>query len=396
MNAETPAPDQGNTDHDELRRDRLLASVALIGGVGLFMALPFALRAGSEFFLPMTIALVISITLVPALEWLERRRLPSVMASLMCVILFLVIANGALALIVVPATDWFTDLPSKIPQIMKNLDPLINLYSDLQQFIDDTAQLVARGPVAEAQKAAVDSPSSLLDLLASSAPGVAVQMFFVILVVFFFLAGWTRLRESAIKSRGSFDGALATARVIQDVVSATSAYLTTITFINILLGVAVAVALSLMGMESPAMWGGIVALLNFVPYLGPILAAILLALGGLMTFNDLGTAMLPALVQIGFHTIEANFVTPMILGRRLTMNPLLILVSLSFWSWVWGTPGALLAVPLLIIIQTIVAAAGKPDIAGFLFESGTLTTHAYPPARMHKNDVETEKIRNRG
>ena len=384
-------------DDDELRRDRLLASVALIGGIGLFIALPFALRAGSEFFLPMTIALVLSIALVPALEWLERRRLPPVLASLLCVILFLTIANGALALIVVPATDWFASLPSKIPQIMQNLDPMINLYADLQQFIDDTAKLVARGgPVANVQNVAMDSPSSLLDLVASSAPGVAVQMFFVILVIFFFLAGWTRLRENTIRSRGSFDGALATARVIQNVVSATSAYLTTITFINILLGIAVALALSLIGMESPAMWGGIVALLNFVPYLGPILAAILLALGGLMTFNDLGTAMLPAIIQIGFHTVEANFITPMILGRRLTMNPLLILISLSFWSWIWGTAGALLAVPLLIIIQTVIAAAGKPDIAGFLFESGTLTTHAHPPGPARKSEADTEKIRNPG
>ena len=365
-------------DHDELRRDRLLASVALIGGVGLFLAVPFALRAGAEFFLPMTIAIVISIALVPALEWLERRRIPSVLAAFLCVILFLTLANGALALIIVPATDWFVDLPSKIPQIMNNLEPLINLYADLQQFIDDTAKLIASGPVAEMQTVAVDSPTSLLDLVASSAPTVAVQMFFVILVIFFFLSGWTRLRENAINSRGSFTGALATARVIQNVVSATSAYLVTITFINILLGVAVAIALSAIGMETPAMWGGIVALLNFVPYLGPILAAVLLVLGGLMTFNDLGTAMLPALIQIVFHTIEANLITPMILGRRLTMSPLLIRVSLSFWSWIWGTPGALLAVPLLIIIQTVVAAAGKPDIAGFLFESGTLTTHAYP------------------
>src|SRR3546814_10904091 len=83
-------------------------------------------------------------------------------------------------------------------------------------------------------------------------------------------------------------------------------------------------------------------------------------------------ALLPALIQVSFHLVEANAITPLVLGRRLTMNPLLILVSLSFWGWVWGTPGALLAVPLLIILQTVIAAAGKPDIAGFLFEHGTL------------------------
>lgn len=359
---------------DELRRDRLLASVALILGTGLFIALPFALREGAEFFLPLAIAVILSIALVPSLEWFERRRVPSTLSALLCTLLFLLLANGALAVIIVPATDWFAELPSKIPKIMQNLAPVIDLYSNTQKFLDDTTRLVTMGPVAEAQKVATDSPGSLLDLFASAAPELALQMAFVILVIFFFLAGWTKLRENTINSRGSFSGAMATARVIQNVVSATSAYLITISMINCCLGIAVGIVLWILGMPSPAMWGGIVALMNFIPYLGPVLAALLLGLGGLMTFDDLWVAMIPAVVQIGFHLVEANFVTPLILGRRLTINPLLILVSLSYWTWVWGTAGALLAVPMLIIAQTVIAAAGKPDIAGFLFESGTLTS----------------------
>src|SRR3546814_13443825 len=93
-------------------------------------------------------------------------------------------------------------------------------------------------------------------------------------------------------------------------------------------------------------------------YLGPIVAAILLALGGLMTFDAVGFALLPALIFIGVHLVEANLITPLVLGRRLTINPLLILVSLSFWGWVWGTPGALLAVPLLLLLQTILQSPG--------------------------------------
>src|SRR3546814_1132674 len=93
-----------------------------------------------------------------------------------------------------------------------------------------------------------------------------------------------------------------------------------------------------------------------------------------MTFDAVGFALLPALIFIGVHLVEANLITPLVLGRRLTINPLLILVSLSFWGWVWGTPGALLAVPLLLILQTILQSTGTPDLAGFLFERGTLTT----------------------
>lgn len=365
----------GWDDRQEIdqRRDRLLAALALFIGVGLAFALPFVLKAGAEFFLPLTAALVIAIALVPFLEWMEGRGMPSSLAALIALITFLLVANTALVLIVVPATDWFRILPERIPQIQANLAPVIDIYSQLQKFIDETVQMLASGPVAAAQTAAVDAPRSLLQFAATSAPSAIIQMFFAMLVIYFFLSGWTSLRKRTIRGRASFDDSLAIARVIQNVVDATSAYVMTIATINISLGLAVALALYLIGMPSPLMWGGIVALLNFVPYFGPILAATLLALAGLMVFNDVWVALLPAAVQVGFHLVEANAITPLVLGRRLTMNPLLILVSLSFWGWVWGTPGALLAVPLLIIIQTVLAAAGKPDIAGFLFEQGTLT-----------------------
>ncbi|WP_242130442.1 AI-2E family transporter [Sphingobium sp. Sx8-8] len=368
------------------RRDRLLASIALTTGIGLILALPFALQAGAEFFLPLTAALVIAIALVPFLEWMERRRVPSAIAALAAMIAFLLVANTALVLIVVPATDWFRLLPERLPKIQSNLAPLIDFYSQLQRFVDETVQMLATGPVAAAQTAAVDAPRSLLQFAATSAPAAIIQMVFALLIIYFFLAGWTRLRRRTINSRGSFDGAMAVARVIQNVVDATSAYVLTIATINLCLGLSIALALWLIGMPSPLMWGGIVALLNFVPYFGPMLAAVLLALGGLMVFDDVWKALLPAALQIGFHLVEANFATPTILGRRLTMNPLLILVSLTFWGWVWGTPGALLGVPLLIIIQTVVAAAGTPDIAGFLFERGTLTV---PPRKENDESQET-------
>ncbi|WP_336960264.1 AI-2E family transporter [Sphingobium aquiterrae] len=379
---------EDNRQEIDRRRDRLLASLALTGGLGLLIALPFALREGAEFFMPLTAALVIAIALVPFLEWMERRGVPSAVAAAIAVILFLLVANTALVLIVVPATDWFRILPERIPHIQANLAPLIDFYSNLQRFVDETVQMLASGPVAAAQTAAVEAPRSLLQFAATSAPSVIIQMFFALLAIYFFLAGWTKLRKRTISSRGSFDGALAVARVIQNVVDATSAYVLTIATINISLGLSVALAFYLIGMPSPLMWGGIVALLNFIPYFGPILAAVLMALGGLMVFDDVWVALLPAAVQVGFHLVEANAITPTILGRRLTMNPLLILVSLSFWGWVWGTIGALLAVPLLIIIQTVVEAAGKPDIAGFLFEAGTLTMR--PPAP--REDIDERSV----
>lgn len=330
-----------------------------MAGVALFLGTPFALKAGAEFFLPLVAALVIAIALVPALEWMERRGLPSAVAALMCVLAFLLLINGALALIILPASGWFIRLPESLPRIRDNLAPLIDFYASLQRFVDEALQSFATNTAAQAQAVAVETPGSLMDYLTSSAPAAAIQTFFAVLLIFFFLSGWTRLRRQTIRSRGSFDSALHTARIIQNVVDATSAYLTTIVFINAGLGLAVALLLWALGMPSPFMWGGIVSLCNFVPYVGPIIAAALLAMGGLMTFDSVAIALMPAFIQIGLHTVEANIVTPLILGRRLTINPLLILLSLSYWGWVWGAPGAFLAVPLLIIVQTVLSSLNE-------------------------------------
>ena len=368
-----------------VKRDRLLASLTLIAGIGGAIGLPFALRAGAEFFMPVTAALVVAIALVPLLEWFERRGIPSKLAAGLCLVIFLAIALFAIGSIVVPASDWVAQVPSTIPKVRATLEPVLDLYKNLDKFIDRTASQIA---ITQEQTRAVriETPNSVSSLLISSAPHLLIQLFFALLVIFFFLAGWTAMRKKTIVSRGSFEGALTTARVIQQVVDATSTYLGTITLINIGLGALTALVLWWLGMPSPVMWGGIVAVANYIPYLGPIASALLLFLGGLMIYPDIWGAMLPPAAFVSFHLIEANFFTPMVVGHRLTISPLSILISLSFWAWIWGTTGALLAVPLLIIMKTIFSAAGTPDIAGFLFEHGTLT---------HAGEVDEEEVEER-
>jgi predicted PurR-regulated permease PerM len=369
-----------------VKRDRLLASLTLIAGIGVIVALPFALRSGAEFFMPVTAALVVAIALVPLLEWFERRGIPSKASAGLCVLMFLAMALFAIGSIVIPATDWVAQVPSKIPKIRAALEPVIQLYKHLDRWIDKATSQIAIAPAPPAHTVTLEEPHSTVGLLASSAPHLLIQLFFALLVIFFFLAGWTAMRKKAIVTRGSFEGALTTARVIQQVVDATSTYLLTITLINAGLAALTAFVLWWLGMPSPVMWGGIVAVANYIPYLGPIVCALLLFFGGLMTYPDVWGAMLPPAAFIGFHLVEANFFTPMVVGHRLTISPLSILISLSFWAWVWGTTGALLAVPLLIIMKTVFSAAGTPDIAGFLFEHGTLT---------HIGDEDEEEVEER-
>ena len=371
------------------KRDRLLASINLIGGIGLIIAMPFALRSGAEFFLPVTAALVVAIALVPMLEWFERRGVPAKLAAGLCVIIFLAIAIFAIGSIIVPATDWIALVPKRIGKVRDALQPVLDLYKNLDRFIDRTTSQIAISQP-QGRTVRIETPNSVLGLLTSSAPHLLIQLFFALLVIFFFLAGWTTMRKKTIVSRGSFEGALTTARVIQEVVDATSTYLGTITLINIGLGALTAGALWWLGMPSPIMWGGIVAVANYIPYLGPIASAAVLFFGGLMTYPDVWGALAPPAAFISFHLVEANFFTPMVVGHRLTISPLSILVSLSFWSWVWGTTGALLAVPLLIIMKTIFSAAGTPDIAGFLFEHGTLTHVGDPDEKEEDEKREME------
>ena len=371
------------------KRDRLLASLTLIGGVGLIIALPFALRAGAEFFMPVTAALVIAIALVPMLEWFERRGVPSRLSAALCLIIFLAIMIFAIGSIVLPAIDWVARVPERMGRVRETLEPVMDLYKNFERFLE---RIVAQVPIGQSSGRTVrlENPNSMLGLLTTSAPHLLVQLFFALLVIFFFLAGWTAMRKQTIVSRGSFEGALTTARVIQQVVDATSTYLGTITIINVSLGALTALVLWQLGMDSPIMWGGIVAVLNYIPYLGPIVAALLLFLGGLMTFPDAWSALLPPAIFVGLHMVEANFITPLIVGKRLTISPLAILVALSFWAWVWGTTGALLAVPLLIILKTVFSAAGTPDIAGFLFEDGTLTHVGDPDEEEEEERREME------
>jgi len=132
-----------------------------------------------------------------------------------------------------------------------------------------------------------------------------------------------------------------------------SNYLFSVSLINLGLGLVVSGGLYFMGVPNPAMWGVFVAVLNFVPYFGPVAGVIVLTAVGLLTFDTLWKGLLPPAWYLLLHLLEANLVTPVLLGRRFTLNPVVIFVSLIFWTWLWGVPGALLSVPILVSIKAI-------------------------------------------
>src|SRR5438046_6443608 len=173
-----------------VKRDRLLASLTLIAGIGVLVGLPFALRAGAEFFMPVTAALVVAIALVPLLEWFERRRVPSRLSAGLCVIIFLAIALFAIGSIVIPASDWVAQVPSKIPKVRAALEPVFDLYKNLDRFIGRVAAQIQLTQTQHARTVQIEEPNSVMGLLATSAPHLLIQLSFALLVILFFLAGW--------------------------------------------------------------------------------------------------------------------------------------------------------------------------------------------------------------
>ncbi len=132
-----------------------------------------------------------------------------------------------------------------------------------------------------------------------------------------------------------------------------SHYLFSVSLINLGLGLIATVGFYFMGVPNAAMWGMVVAILNYVPYFGPIVGVTFLATVGLLFFDSLWQGLLPPCWYLLLHLLEANLVTPILLGRRFTLNPVMIFISLIFWTWLWGVPGALLSVPILVSIKVV-------------------------------------------
>jgi predicted PurR-regulated permease PerM len=175
------------------------------------------------------------------------------------------------------------------------------------------------------------------------------------------------MRRHLLLDRTSVGSSLKAARLLREIQDRVGTYILTVAMINVGVGAITALGAWLLGWNAPIMWGGIAALLNFVPYIGPLSMIGVLALVGLSTASSIGPALIAPAAYLCLHAIESNVVTPSILGRRFTVNPVLILFSFSYFTWVWGVLGALLSVPILITLTATFEHLGKPNLIGFVF-----------------------------
>jgi len=342
---------------------RLQSTLVVMIGIGLFLALPFVLSIGSMVFLPLVTALLLTILLSPLADRLARFGLPNVLASLGALIVFLGILLLSLALILQPALALFDELPTIAATVGDRFADLRDQFAWLAMANEELTKLMGDTGAREV----VLATPSLLEEIAYSTPSFVLEVLIMFLMAFFMIEARVRMRRHLLFDRASFGSSVKAARVMREVQDRVTAYISTVGLINAGVGVVVAIGAWALGVDAPIMWGGLAAILNFIPYVGPIAMIALLGLFGLGTAETVWLGMIPVTAYIILHTIEANVVTPSILGARFTMSPVMILISLSYFTWIWGVPGTLLSVPILLTLTALFDHIGRPNLIGFVF-----------------------------
>ncbi len=342
---------------------RLISALVVLLGTGLFLALPFVLSIGSVVFLPLVTAIVLTIILSPLADRLALLGLPNFLASFVALITFVVIVALALAAVLRPAVSLFDTMPAMIARIGQHFEALQGSLVWVSRLNEQIAGIVGSEP---GQQVVLAGPS-MLEELALATPSVVLEVLLTFLMAFFMIESRVRLRRRLLLDRQHFGASLKAARVMRDVQDRVAAYILTVGLINLCVGVIVAFGAWVLGMDAPVMWGGLAALLNFLPYLGPLTMLALVTLFGLGNADVPLVGLIPAAAYLSLHAIESNVVTPTILGARFTMNPVLILLALSYFTWIWGAAGAVLSVPILLTLTALVDHLGRPNVVGFIF-----------------------------
>ncbi len=318
-------------------------SVGRAATVGTFLLLFGAfLYVGRVLVLPIMAAAIVALTLAPLVRAGKRRGIsPWITALLLVVVCLGAVAIAATAM-AGPVSEWIGRAPEIGATIKQRLSAFDQPLAALRQLQD--ALFGGDSGVS------VNTPAAnfVLPVVAFFTPAAGeLLLFFGTLL--FFLGGQFELRASVVSLFGSRDAKLRFLKIMNDIEKNLAGYLTVVTMINAALGMIVALGAWLLGLPNPVIFGLLAGLLNYVPYVGPAVTVVILFGVGLVTFPSLGQALLAPAGLVALTAIEGHFITPTIIGRRLTLNPLMVLLALAFWTWIWGPFGAFLATPLCII-----------------------------------------------
>lgn len=343
----TPTPPEDERPEVYFPRD---AKTVFLGGL-FFLATLVALYIGAAIILPIILAVVLKLLLQPALRPFERLHIPRPVGAL--IVVFMVVGGivGAGAVVSGPAISWVHKLPEGFPRLEQHVKLLTSPLAEVESILK-RAEEAAQGPADGTPTVAVKT-GGLADTLLAGTINVTVGILTTILLLFFLLAAGDTFLRRVVEMLPRFKDKRQAVEIVQSIEHDISAYLITVSLINLMVGVATGAAMYFCGLEDVILWVAVGFLLNFVPILGPMVGVGLFGLIGLLSFDTLGAALLPAGLYLLIHVLEGELITPLILAKRLTLNPVLIILSLIFWYWMWGVPGAILAVPILAIVKII-------------------------------------------
>jgi predicted PurR-regulated permease PerM len=321
----------------------LWGPAAQMATVGIFvLVLVTCLYFCRPILLPILAAILIGTTFAPILKHASRFGISPWVTSIVIVALMGAAAALAVTMLAAPITEWI----GKAPEIGASLKQRLYVFDRPLAALHELE--TALRP--EAPTVAVESSniSMVTPVAAAITPAVAESVLFFATLIFY-MAGQMKFRRYLASFFETRDGKLRFIRITNDIEHNLASYVATVTVINAALGTIVAAGAWLLGLPSPLILGFLAMVLNYIPYVGPACMAIILLALGFVTFPSLGQTIIAPASLIVLTTLEGHLITPAVLGRRLTLDPLAVFLAIAFWAWLWGPMGAFLAVPLLIV-----------------------------------------------
>jgi predicted PurR-regulated permease PerM len=317
------------------------------------IAVLFTIYLGREFLVPVVLAMFFALCANPLVSRLHRWRMPRAMGSIA------VVSGGLAAAILIgsvllpPAVEWIRAAPSEVRQHLPQLRAIARPIEEASKATESLQELA--GDDREQRVEVVERRRSSLWSAAGRAPRALAFMLAVLILCHFFLTYGEELQRRVMLLMPGRTEKRLTMDILQTIQSDISRYVLTITLVNTGLGLATGLALYGLGLKpgDAVLWGVAVAMLNFAPYVGPLVAAVLLTVVGMASFPTLGAALTVPAVFLVLNLIESQLVTPTVLGRTMAISPLIVVLWLLLWGWMWGIPGLLLAVPLLVCVKIV-------------------------------------------
>ncbi len=336
-----PAPESPQGQPPIIRRAELVAFSLIALTVISVLAVLYVARA---FFLPIVAAFVIGTMLSPAAKFLERYRIPRPISAVL-----IVSATGAgfalmVGLISAPLIEWTARLP-ELGTVLRDKMHAFDRPLAIWRQIESALGIASAGAETPFQLPKIQWVQPTLEFL--SPTFTEFLLFFAVLVLF--IASWPDLRRALIMNFADREGRLRALRILNAIESNLGGYLLTVTLINMGVGIAAGAVCALSGMPNPTGLGALAATLNFIPIIGPVVTFVILLAVGIITSSTLSTGLIAPLGFAVIAFLEGHFVTPTIIGRRLSLNALAVFIALAFWTWLWGPMGAFLSSPLLIV-----------------------------------------------